>query len=144
MADKATPFATRLGVFGIKREPGTAVVPTMPVQAQVKGPTLHLLLDGGMYITGRCPYFIHTQAEAVAIDNTIQTAYTAGAKEPSYSGTGSSYLPCVIAPDADGNGGFIMFGGLKLARFAVDPSAKLLSGDEPLAGQLEDTDEDDA
>lgn len=130
---------TKLGAFSMTDpQPLVIVVPGNPTKAQISrsisflGPRLHIGI-GDAYLTG-------TVGRALACPVTVLKAWmdsmvAAGGVEPSYSDTGSDYLPLVVTHnDPDSHRFFLQFVYLDtvytLARVIVDPNVPVTSTDE--------------
>lgn len=135
-----TVSANKLGYFPTKREPGKVVVPLMPEQAQMRGGYLHLMAMGQYFSGSAHGCMVVETPEQVAA---LKAALKAAPQEPTYSGSGSLYTQLSVVPDADGKGFSLMAGDVQVLRGIVDPTVKILSGDEDPKAQMEESDESD-
>jgi hypothetical protein len=131
---------SKLGAFSFTDpQPLTIVVPGNPTKAQISksisfiGPRLHIGI-GDAYLTGAvgrslaCPVTV--------LKAWMDTMVTAGTTEPSYSQTGSAYLPLQVKQnDPDSHRFFLQFDyngtTYTLARIIVDANVPVQSTDEP-------------
>jgi len=115
-------------------------VPMEPSAAQIKSGYLHLRLAGGDgYVAGVAKV---SPSRLKTVMASYKAAVDGGNVEPSYSGTGSKYVPLAVTK-VDGTipGLFaLMLGTEEVARVLVDPAAEIISTDEPLKDQIEDGD----
>lgn len=121
----------RLGMIG-----SVPLAPMMPEAAQLEPRTgrIHLRFMEGVYVTAMCPSVAPGKLKGV-----ILAAKGAGT-EPSYSGSGSPYVPLTVTPDPDGRGATLTIGigvgGVIVGRVIVDTAAEIVSLDEPIGEQI--------
>lgn len=127
---------TKLGAFGVM-----VVVPTVPVGAQMRQGYLHVLLEGGAYLSGAACTAPANLKPIIAAHNAKQKA---GETEPTYSGSGNPYVKLdVVKVDGKQDVYALLLGSLEVCRVMVDPSVTITSTDESLKAQVMGHDDDE-
>ena len=153
--DKDLHGKSKLGMYALQRSPRPAtllVVPAAPIAAQVNTyGVIHIMIDGGMYLTGAGLMSGCCQSDPKAVKAAIDQAFGQGesATEPSYSQTGSVYVKLGVTTEAESLGGKAVYGltlaGLSVAKVIVDPNVVIESTDDAKPGhnhQSDDSDDD--
>ncbi len=135
--DKTKHSTKKLGVVGT-----VPVLPVMPLGAQTIGAfQVHYQIDAdGHYVNGPLP------AVPPSRHTEVRAALKAGLTEPSYSGTGREYIHLDVDPDpADPKRFTLRVGQTVIGHGVIDPTAEIVSTDEPLGhdGPGADPEDDD-
>lgn len=129
----------KLGIFG-----KVLAVPMAPEAAQMRQGYLHVRLVGGAYLSGGAPI---APSRLKEVATAYKAAAAAGTVEPTYSGSGSKYVPLSVAPVEGLTGVYALLlpEGIEVCRVLVDPSVAITSSDESLKSQVtggNDSDDD--
>lgn len=114
------------------------VCPFMPTAAQASGRMIHLKMGDGGYLN--LPPIGLVPPDQIS---ELAKAFKGAPIEPSYSNSGANYRTLEVKPADDGKSCDLYLGTVKLTRLLIDPSAPIVSLDEPFHEQVSASDSGD-